>query len=591
MRIVPRFALPASCAAAGVLLAICFAGRKEPAPVGPKAPEAQQVALAEQAPQPVARRAEQADPQPSARPEREARREVSLPGRASDRTDRTGKMADRPAASSAAGNDWLGRWAKDVGRTPERRSEASISPPPSPGPASKDRTDPPQVASGRVGGEVKVRQEPPPASESLGVRVYRPRHVSPAELRLLLEPLLNQPMGLVSVSPSLEVGGPSRAEDAASGTAATVVVVRDSAAALDRIDWAVARIDVPRFQIDVQAAVVSVETGRGGLPGVDLELLQQRSHARPIPPWTAAHVPPPSALLAGSGGMRCAALEGTLASLLDTLETVGPTSLVATPRLKVADGVPAQIELAGTASGDGADAAAPAGGSPGFGRLWLRPHATADGAIHLEVAIRAPEALPAARPIAASDPGDSPSATLIIPDGATVMLLGIGGAGPAPGRSAGASAERVAWFDRLPTLRRSAPTRDEKPAHRDLLVLLTSRVVETDEGGGVPASGAYPAGDRQDAEMRRSVAPRYLRAAGNALAGGNPVQALILVETALRFDPLGRQAIDFRNRLWLLAAAKRQPRAVVPASAGVPLDAPLGQRPEVAGAREPGRKP
>ena len=103
MKIVPRFALLVWCAAAGVLLAICFAGREEPAPVSPKAPEAQQVALAEQAPQPVARPAEPADRQPSARPAPEARREASLPGRASDRTDRTGKMADRASAPGIFG--------------------------------------------------------------------------------------------------------------------------------------------------------------------------------------------------------------------------------------------------------------------------------------------------------------------------------------------------------------------------------------------------------------------------------------------------------------------------------------------------------
>jgi hypothetical protein len=157
--------------------------------------------------------------------------------------------------------------------------------------------------------------------------------------------------------------------------------------------------------------------------------------------------------------------------------------------------------------------------------------------------------------------------------------------------SADATPERVPWFERLPTLRRGAPTSREKSGRCEMLVVLTAQVAGAGAPDGEQASGERPSDRRQAEDSRKPIAQRYFRAAGNALAGGDPGRALRLVETALCFDPVDRAAIDFRNRLWLSAAARRLPREVVQASAQTSLDSGRTGREEVTGSRPPGRTP
>ena len=398
----------------------------------------------------------------------------------------------------------------------------------------------------------RTEQESPQADPT-ATRAYRPQNLTPAELQRLVEPLLTEGVGTASVSPSIEVGDRSAGREGAGSGTGTVVVVRDHPAVLDQIDRVVAQLDVPPPQLRIQALVLTVPLKNSDLQGIDFDFLRQRKHLR-SPPDSAADAAPglPAALVAEPSGLKCGVLEGSVTSLLDTLDAVGPTQLAAVPAVTADQGSPVEIPLAVTAGGR--DEAA---GERGFRpdspdslpiRLLLRWLASVEGSIRLELEIPPgdDDLVPGgADSSGVSRPGagrDALATTLVVPDAATIVLGGI------IRRVPKAAADGTPIPDRFSTLRRRARTSAEKREKSwgwETLVLLNPHVVSQTDPDREPAAGALLP------EARRSIARRYFLAARQALAGGDRQQALHLLEAALRFDPLEPQAIEARNQLWL----------------------------------------
>jgi len=383
-----------------------------------------------------------------------------------------------------------------------------------------------------------------PLPDSIATRAYRPQNLTPAELQQLVEPLLTDGVGTAAVSPSIEVGSRSPGREGAGVGTGTVVVVRDHPAVLDQIDRVVAQIDVRPPQVRIQAIVLTVRLKDADPQGVDFDFLRQRKHLRSQPASASDAAPGlPAAMVAEPSGLKCGVLEGSVASLLDTLDTVGPTRLAAVPAMTSGEGNAVEIPLAAAAGGEGAagkGAIQPDSPDSPRDRLLLRPLSSVEGSIRLEIKIPSSgdDLVPAGTgPSSAGK--DSLATTLVVPDAATVVLGGI------VRRAPKTVEKKVPMSDRLPTLPRSARTSGEKAWSYETLVLLNPHVVDETEQGREQAAESLPP------EVCRSIARRYFLAARQALAGRDPQQALRLLEAALRFDPLDSRAVEARNRLWL----------------------------------------
>ena len=96
------------------------------------------------------------------------------------------------------------------------------------------------------------------ALDRVNTRIYRPNYVTAAEMRTLIQPLLTEKIGMVSVSSAAEVG--IAASDANAGgdkyAGGEVVLVRDYTAVLNQIDQVVAEIDIRPLQVSIEAMIM-----------------------------------------------------------------------------------------------------------------------------------------------------------------------------------------------------------------------------------------------------------------------------------------------------------------------------------------------
>ena len=96
--------------------------------------------------------------------------------------------------------------------------------------------------------------------DTVVTRVYRPNYITASELQKLIQPLLSERVGVVSVSTPSEAGIGSDANAAGGNNYAggEVVLVRDYAGILAQIDQMVQEVDVRPLQVHIEAMILSV---------------------------------------------------------------------------------------------------------------------------------------------------------------------------------------------------------------------------------------------------------------------------------------------------------------------------------------------
>jgi hypothetical protein len=390
--------------------------------------------------------------------------------------------------------------------------------------------------------------------DRIGARTYQPKHLSPAELQALLQPLLTGGSGTAGLARRIEVGRASAiVVSNPGGVGGPIVVVRDSMSVLDRIDRVVALIDVSPPQIQFEGIVARVKlTDSQPATGIDLESLCSKGMVR------RAAAPSAGQTAAGSTaaveGLKLAYLEGTARKLFDALESSGPTFVLATPRLVVPHGSKAEMavgELAGTPS-----AAVSAGAGPGTPvldesfRLRLRPLASGDGLVRLEIESDSPAQ--------SAKPG-----VVVLRDGAALLIGGLV-------RQKKAGSQPPSKHDQFALLKKPGSAK-ETLERFETLVLLTTRVVAATPEGAAGMDGLGP-------EARGAVADGYFRAAVNAQAAGDHAGASQFVDLSLRFDPSRQAAAALRDWLWSASA-----------DSGRTASSPLSDGPAASVAVQPGR--
>ncbi len=376
--------------------------------------------------------------------------------------------------------------------------------------------------------------------ERTATRSYAPRHLAAAELRPLVEALLDEGLGEARLAPRIHVGG------GASGGpnhAAPVLAVRSALETLDQLDLIVPLLDVPQPFVTLDAVVLSVRFGDSSPAGIDFARLHEqqilfpawRSHGtKGIAPWGFS-----------LNGLKFAYLEGGLGRLVEALAPVGATDVLAAPRVAVLNGHSAEL------------LAPPE-------RLQIRPLVSGDGTIRLE--IWADEQPGPVRATASPERGSAARrAVAMARDGTTMVFGGWLREKQSPAAAAPARRDRLVLFPSKPAW---APVTVDR---REILAVVAVKVVW--DG---PDPRAVPM-ERLSLDFRRSVAGRFARAAERAEAAGDLATAFRLTDHALRFDPELKMAIDLRNRLW--TTRPTEIRIVGP----TPIAEPVAQRSAASG--------
>ena len=393
--------------------------------------------------------------------------------------------------------------------------------------------------------------------DTVSTRVYRPNYLTAANLQALIQPLVTQNVGVVSVSSPAEAG--IQSDDTAAGgdnfAGGEVVLVRDYEAVLVEIDQLVAEIDVRPMQVAIEAMILSVELKDEDKFGVNFELLRNKPHVRfgwgaPLDDFSTFKF---------NGGLKFGFLDGSLGAFLDALETIGDVNVIATPRVMVINKHRAEVHI-GKQEGYINTTATETTTMQTVefldigAQLRLRPFISSDGLIRMEIH---PELSDGS--VEVKDGLTIPhkevtqvTTNIMVRDGCTVVIGGL------IKEKLETNTTQIPLLGNLPAVGVLFRTKTEKINRHEVLVLITPHIVyepetcrEGDEGAcefhrrqAVYAEKMSPIG-------KRSLGRRCFRAAQKAWAAGDRETALKHAEKAVHFDPLNRAAIDLRSDIWL----------------------------------------
>jgi type IV pilus assembly protein PilQ len=408
-------------------------------------------------------------------------------------------------------------------------------------------------------------------------RVLRLRHLDPDEFRRLIEPLLTPQLGRVSrgAAPDAVEGGHFDGR----GT----VVVTDVPETLTRIEHMLRELDLPPRQVAIEARVLSVKLtdetrfgvnfailgatdGPSGLPEDD-PLIVQAGHSTDVGCSPAL----------SREGLRQATVQTSIPQIINVLERIGDTSVIASPRLVTLNNRAAELgigERTGyrtlVSSGNGL---APLDFVETGTRLRIRPVITGDGFVRLDVQPKRSTQ----RPVKGNAPPSVQFADLsthvLLRDGETAILGGI------IEEQVRENTTRVPVLGSLPVVGSTFRSKSEQTERSELIVLLTARVVEEgvattdlDEAAGSVERRHLLMRDMQSNTGRRNAARRLFEKARNSFTAGRVLEARHFARDALQLDKTNPQIVELHDQIERAARHHSQP--VVPASHVIPVETP-----------------
>ena len=394
--------------------------------------------------------------------------------------------------------------------------------------------------------------------DKIGTRIYRPNYVTAAELQALIQPLLSEKVGVMSVSTPAESG--IGADDTGAGgdsyAGSEVVVVRDYEAVLAEVDQMVGEVDIRPLQVHIEAMILSVKLKDEDKYGVNFELLRNQPNIK------FGWGDPLSTLAKFNfekGTLKIGFLDGSLGAFLDALESIGDTNVVAAPRLMVINKHRAEVQI-GEQKGYVSTTITETSTSESVefldigALLRLRPFISTDGIIRMEihpelsdgnVEVKGGFTLP-------NKEVTQVTTNIMVRDGCTVVIGGL------MRETLQNTTNQVPLFGNLPLVGFAFRSSTETTERREILILITPHIVyepNTCEEGEQSACEFFRRQSLYANKMtpfnKRYIAKKYFRLAQAAWAAGNRNTALRFAEMSVHFDPLNRAAIDLRSDIWL----------------------------------------
>jgi type IV pilus assembly protein PilQ len=425
------------------------------------------------------------------------------------------------------------------------------------------------------------------AQDTLATRIYRPNYVSAEELKRLIAPLLTETIGKVETTspPLTRIQADSSDAEGYNFAGGDAVIVQDYLSVLAEIDRVVAELDRRPLQVGIEATIVSVDLDDTHRLGVDLKLLRDQEGvlASGSPLTEMAEV------TFEEGGLKFAFLDANLGAFLTALETVGDTNVIATPRLMVLNKHRAEI-LIGEQLGYVSTTITETSSSQNVefleigAQLRIRPFISDDGMIRLEVhpelsdgSVRVESGLTLPEKTVTEV-----TTNIMVPDTHTVVIGGL------IREDLQTDITQLPWLGSLPMVGPLFRTKEDKLKRREILVLITPRIIDNREAACEGDQATREAHRRQAVYAdnlavcsRPHLARQHFRMAQAAWAAGDAEAALRYVQRAIHFSPADRAAIDLRSEIWAAThgwAPGDEPLPVeeIPYDDVPPTDAPHG---------------
>lgn len=387
------------------------------------------------------------------------------------------------------------------------------------------------------------------------MRVYRPNYIKAADLLALITPMLSTTVGKATVSAASQVDIPSDQTKTGGNDFAgpDVVVVRDYETTLKEVDELFAQVDVNPKQVAIEAMIINVKLDDEFRMGVNWEALRDRNNVRLV-------VNNPLSSLSGlstEGGLKFGFLDASLAVFIDSLEKVGDTNVIASPRVLCLNKQRAEIQIGeqlgyvnttvtqtfSTQSVSFLDVGT---------LLRIRPFIGTDGKIRMEVH---PELSTGTVTVSAGLTLPNKSVTqvttnVMCDDGRTVVIGGL------IREDLKTNTSQVPYLGNLPWVGPIFRTKTEEIERSEIIVLITPRIVAEPVVGDEGAKYHHQftkrhsvVFDKMSPIARRNHALRYQRLARAAYAAGDYDTALRQIDWSIQFDSINRDAIVLREEI------------------------------------------
>lgn len=396
------------------------------------------------------------------------------------------------------------------------------------------------------------------AQDIIGMRIYRPNYVSAAELQTLITPLLTETVGTCTVSSPSQVDIPS--DDVKTGgndfANSDVVLVRDHESVLGQIDQIVEEVDQRPLQVAIEAVILTVNLDDSNRIGVNFEMLRDNSNMRIIsgmPPLNLANIDLPPR----DGGMKIGFLDSSLSVLLEALESVGDTNVVASPKVMCLNKQRAEVhigeELGYVTTTVTETAATQTVEFLEVGtQLRIRPFIASDGIIRMEVH---PElSTGSLRPVQDMTVPDKEvtqvTSNVMCRDGYTVVIGGL------IREQLDSTTTQIPLFGSLPLFGPAFRQKTEEISRDEIIVLITPRIVhdpfmytEGQDARRQIEDRLEVFADKMSPIGTRYYGRRYCRKAQAAWAAGDMDAALRYVNLSVHFDRQNTDALRLRREI------------------------------------------
>jgi len=392
--------------------------------------------------------------------------------------------------------------------------------------------------------------------DRVSTRIYRPNYARAADIKALLTPVLTPGSGTISVSSPSQVGIPVDQVKAGGDdfAGAEVVLVRDYEMVLQQCDQIVAEVDRQPLQVSIEARILSVRLDDSLAQGVDFELLRDKNHIRVVSGQPLTDL---GQIDLTQDGLKVGFLDSSLSVFVQALEKIGETNVVAAPHLlclnkqKAEIHIGSQLGYVSTTVTENASTQQVEFLEVGT-QLRLRPFISQDGMIRLEVH---PELSTGSVTVEEGFTLPNKDVTqvhtnVLCRDGCTVVIGGL------IREDLSTTASQIPWLGSLPLLGVAFRQQTESIDRREIIVLLTPRIVGEHVAcsEGDKASCEYHTRQATYAnEMShlgtRHLGRRYVRLAKSSLAGGERQAALRYADLAVHYDPTNHEATNLRAEL------------------------------------------
>jgi type IV pilus assembly protein PilQ len=298
--------------------------------------------------------------------------------------------------------------------------------------------------------------------------------------------------------------------------------------------------------------ILSVRLDDSNSLGVNFELLRDRDNVRLISGTPLNNL---AAIDVSDGGLKFGFLDSSLSVFVDALETVGDTNVIASPRLMCLNKQKAEIligsQLGYVSTTVTENAATQAIEFLEVGtQLRIRPFISSDGLVRMEVhpelstgSVRVEEGftLP-------DKEVTQVTTNIMCRDGCTVIIGGL------IREDLGTTTNQIPWLGSLPAVGPLFRQKTETIDRREILVLLTPRIVhdpdmcfDGEQAGKDFTNRQAIYADKMSPIGKRHFGQRYLRMARSAWAAGDAQSAFRYVNLSIHFDPQSVEATNLRS--------------------------------------------